>query len=115
MAVETIATVAVAALTGGALTKLIERVFMRSEQQMDEATAIRHELREEVQGLRGEMATISHELVQWRDKYYRVLGEYAELRSDYGTMESKYTLLFGRYEILEERFNALRENEAGTQ
>ena len=71
-----------AALSGGVLTKLLDRHFgsrQRFQDRLADMEArLREELRKEKEDLRGEIATLRKELDDWKGKYFDVLQKYGE-------------------------------------
>jgi hypothetical protein len=67
-------------LIGGVGVKFLERVFARGDRKLDDATAIRKELWEELNRLRLRIESLEGELDEWREKYFAVLAENTELK-----------------------------------
>ena len=58
--------------------------------QIDVATELRKEMREELVKLRGELRQVSGEVDRWREEYYAVLQENIQLKSDIERIEAEY-------------------------
>jgi predicted nuclease with TOPRIM domain len=70
------------AIFGGAGLKLLERFFSHADKAVDEAAAIRKELRDEATGMRIRLDKLEAEIDDWRQKYYKMVEENAKLRAD---------------------------------
>lgn len=68
-----------AAVFGGAGLKAIESLLSRSSKRADIAKEIRDELRGEVDGLRGQLASIELRLDKWKRQYYDLYVAFNEL------------------------------------
>ena len=62
-------TAGVAALIGGVFLKLIEKLWL-SKTVVDEHAVLRKELREELDAVKEEIASLRDEVDEWREKYY---------------------------------------------
>lgn len=69
-----IAAVATACGAGG--VKLLEKVFDKKAKQLDDAAAIRQELRGVEKELRAELKLTNEEVDAWRDKYWDLFGQH---------------------------------------
>jgi chromosome segregation ATPase len=58
--------------------------------QIDVATELRKEMREELVKLREELRQVSGEVDRWREEYYAVLQENIQLKSDIERIETEY-------------------------
>lgn len=57
------------AILGGMAFKIIER-FLNSKEYADEQVTLRAELREELDKMKAEVASLRGEVDEWREKYY---------------------------------------------
>jgi len=64
------------AIFGGVGLKILERIFVVKDRQLDDAAAIRQELREEIRTLRKEINEARGEIDKWRNDYYTILQKY---------------------------------------
>lgn len=87
----------IGALFGGAGLKIIGDLtgkwVNRGREQFDEATAIRKELREELDKVREELSELKAEVDEWKEKYYKLLQEYLDLNTKYKLVEAELTEL----------------------
>lgn len=74
-------------LGGPLIAKVIDWLLSKGQKKTDAETAMRHELRKEADGLKQEALTLKEEirqvekeLDQWKEKYFSLLQEYAELK-----------------------------------
>jgi uncharacterized coiled-coil DUF342 family protein len=67
---------------GGSGLKIVESFLSKRKTQNDEATAIRGELRTEVDNLRKLIKDTEAEVDEWRNKYYTLVNEVAQIRAD---------------------------------
>jgi len=74
--------------------------------QIDVATELRKEMREELVKLREELRQVSGEVDRWREEYYAVLQENIQLKSDIERIETEY-----KQEIEELREEIRRRDE----
>ena len=63
------ATAGAAAIIGGVFLKLIEKLWL-SKTVVDEHAVLRKELREELDAVKDEIASLREEVDEWREKYY---------------------------------------------
>lgn len=80
----------ISALFGGVGLKVAEYLIFTKNKKLDEASAIRLELREEVKSLRKEIKEVNDELSSWKDKYYNLLNKYNHLQQDYNELKDKH-------------------------
>jgi predicted nucleic acid-binding Zn-ribbon protein len=66
----------------GGLMKLINNVFDRRKNQLEEHVVLRKELREELDAVKTELSNIQHELDDWKLKYYQQVELTNELKVD---------------------------------
>lgn len=67
---------------GGSGLKIIEYYLSKRKTQTDDATTIRGELRIEVENLRRLVKESEAEVDEWRNKYYALVNEVAQLRAE---------------------------------
>jgi chromosome segregation ATPase len=76
----------IALLGAGGLTTLITLIvsgwFKRGERQMDEASAIRKELRDQSAAVQLRLDTVEKDLDTWKTKYYCLQQQYLTLMSE---------------------------------
>jgi chromosome segregation ATPase len=77
-------------LLGAAAIKLIDYIFIRGNIGLNEATAIRKELRSEVYKLKKEIGRLQTELMSWQKRYYELQAQYNELKVNYDELLLKY-------------------------
>lgn len=63
------------AASGGVGLKILDSFLGRGRVKSDEASEIRKELRQEINGLRAEHLRIEAELDEWKQKYYDLLDK----------------------------------------
>ena len=63
----------IGAIFGGAGIKLIEAYVLPRAKQVDIATTIRDELRDEIKGYKQEVKDLRSELDEWKTKYFSLL------------------------------------------
>ena len=71
-----------AALSGGVLTKLLDRHFGSKQRVQDRLAGmearLREELRQEKEALRSEIGVLRKELDDWKTRYFELLRKYGE-------------------------------------
>lgn len=65
----------IAAVFGGVGVRLLDKVLSRRSENFSEASTIRKELRDEVEGLRETMIALREEADSWRSKYWEEIEE----------------------------------------
>lgn len=70
-------------LCGGLGLKLLEHWLGKSKVKVDEAAAIRTELRLEITALRDEVNKLEKEVNDWREKYLDLRDSYSKLQTEY--------------------------------
>jgi len=80
----------IGAAIGAFLTKVIGIVLRR---KFSEADSIRRELRERAERIEKEFKNLHVELDSWKDKYYSLMGQHAELKAEYKTIKAEIELL----------------------
>ena len=78
----------VGAILGAGLTKLIEKIFGLKKRELDEASAIRAELRAELRFLNDRISAVHKELDMWKAKYYTLTEEHLQLRAEYAALKA---------------------------
>jgi len=78
------------AVFGGIGVKLAEGFLFNKNRKLDEASAIRLELREEVKSMRALIKELSDDLDAWKNKYYNLLDEHNALRAEYSELKEKH-------------------------
>jgi len=76
----------IGAVFGGAGLKGVEAWVTRSSNKDDSATQFRTELRDEVKTLRAEVSRAEKESDLWREKYYKLLEKFIEVRAKLSSM-----------------------------
>jgi hypothetical protein len=66
------------AIGGGALLKLAEYFVTRGKAKVDESTAIRMELREQIKNLTDERDEANEKCDTWRERYYALVERHTE-------------------------------------
>ncbi len=61
--------ISASAILGGIAFKVVER-FLNAKSFVDEHTALRAELREELDNVRDEVVRLRKEVDEWRERYY---------------------------------------------
>lgn len=82
-------TAIISALVGGGLTKVFDWWKYRDSKKLDEASAIRKELREEIKALRARIAVLETNLDQWKTTYYELFAEHAGLEQKYAALQEE--------------------------
>ena len=77
-------------ILGAAGMKLIDYLFLKGKFTLDEASAIRRELKEEVTNLRSEITTLENQLINWKNKYYELKDQYIDLKAKYDELALHY-------------------------
>jgi uncharacterized coiled-coil DUF342 family protein len=67
---------------GASGLKIVESYLSRHKEKIDEASVIRGELRAEVDNLRKLIKDTEAEVDEWRNKYYALLDDVAQLRAE---------------------------------
>jgi peptidoglycan hydrolase CwlO-like protein len=80
---------AVSAFAGAAALKIIGHFFGWKKRELDEATAIRKELRAEVQRLAARVDEMHNEIDSWRTKFYKLTEENLALRAECHALRSE--------------------------
>lgn len=95
-----IARISVAAVLGGIGFKIIER-FLNSKEFVNEHTALRLELREELNSVKEEVESLKGEADKWRERYYEQLElntrlqiEIAQLRLELEEYKDRISMEF---------------------
>lgn len=68
-------------LLGGAGLKVTEKVLARGGEEIDVATKMREELREESAALKEELREADKQLDLWKEKYFALMAEYLDIKS----------------------------------
>lgn len=86
----------IAAISGGLLTKILDRYFGQRQRVQDQLSTMEKNLREELQKekaeLRKEIAELRKEVDLWKEKYYIVLKENIELKTKLSHYENDFNL-----------------------
>jgi uncharacterized coiled-coil DUF342 family protein len=96
-------TTVVGAITvvGGLLLKLIERVWNKDTVSLlEEHSALRKELRDELDAVRQELVRIQEEVDEWREKYYQQVETTNELLYEVSVLKGrlhKYESITGEF------------------
>ena len=124
-------------VAGGAVTKIIERLFISRERGRSsdvdktrflsqEEAQFRNDLRSQIQDLRNvqkemreQVTELQESVDEWRAKYYAQLTEnislqklplqYETLKAEYERLKEEYELLLKEHENLKKRFNDLEK------
>jgi len=81
-------TAGVAALIGGVFLKLIEKLWL-SKTVVDEHAVLRKELREELDAVKEEIASLRDEVDEWREKYYSQVETTNELLFEVSVLKTR--------------------------
>lgn len=73
---------ALAGVVVSAIVKIVNKLFDRRKERLDEHITLRRELREELDAVRDELHKLQSELDEWREKYYHQLELTNELKLD---------------------------------
>lgn len=63
-------------LFGGAIVKLIDRIYSIKERKLSDSFDVRKELREEILQIKQELRQLQRELDKWKKIYYELLKNY---------------------------------------
>ena len=77
-----------AAIIGGILLKLIEKLWL-SKTVVDEHAVLRKELREELDAVREDLASLRDEVDEWREKYYSQVETTNELLFEVSVLKTR--------------------------
>ena len=83
-----IATAGGAAIIGGIVLKLIEKLWL-SKTVVDEHAVLRKELRSEFDAVRLEIASLRDEVDEWREKYYSQVETTNELLFEVSVLKTR--------------------------
>lgn len=122
--------VALAIISGGALTKLIDKAAaayeIRAKQRIEnskgtlsedaakraqlseEETHFRADLRQQIADLRAQMTTLTTEIKEWREKYYQSIAMNLELNAKYTALTSEHEELKADYAELTKEYHELK-------
>ena len=78
----------VAAIVGGVVLKLIEKLWL-SKTVVDEHAVLRKELREELDAVKDEIASLREEVDEWREKYYSQVETTNELLFEVSVLKTR--------------------------
>jgi uncharacterized coiled-coil DUF342 family protein len=81
-------TAGVAAIVGGVVLKLIEKLWL-SKTVVDEHAVLRKELREELDAVKDEIACLREEVDEWREKYYSQVETTNELLFEVSVLKTR--------------------------
>lgn len=81
-------TAGVAAIIGGVVLKLIEKLWL-SKTVVDEHAVLRKELREELDAVKDEIASLREEVDEWREKYYSQVETTNELLFEVSVLKTR--------------------------
>lgn len=81
-------TAGVAAIVGGVILKLIEKLWL-SKTVVDEHAVLRKELREELDAVKDEIASLREEVDEWREKYYSQVETTNELLFEVSVLKTR--------------------------
>lgn len=81
-------TAGVAAIVGGVVLKLIEKLWL-SKTVVDEHAVLRKELREELDAVKDEIASLREEVDEWREKYYSQVETTNELLFEVSVLKTR--------------------------
>ena len=100
--------ISASAILGGIAFKVVER-FLNAMSFVDEHTALRAELREELDNVRDEVVRLRKEVDEWRERYYQQVAltstlqvELSNLRHE---MNEHRNRLSSEFVIPDDRFN----------
>jgi uncharacterized coiled-coil DUF342 family protein len=82
------ATAGVAVIIGGVFLKLIEKLWL-SKTVVDEHAILRKELREELDAVKDEIASLREEVDEWREKYYSQVETTNELLFEVSVLKTR--------------------------
>lgn len=77
-----------AAIIGGIVLKLIEKLWL-SKTVVDEHAVLRKELREELDAVKDEIASLRDEVDEWREKYYSQVETTNELLFEVSVLKTR--------------------------
>jgi uncharacterized coiled-coil DUF342 family protein len=77
-----------AAIVGGIFFKLIEKLWL-SKTVVDEHAVLRKELREELDAVKDEIASLRDEVDEWREKYYSQVETTNELLFEVSVLKTR--------------------------
>ena len=81
-------TAGLAAIIGGVVLKMIEKLWL-SKTVVDEHAVLRKELREELDAVRYEIASLRDEVDEWREKYYSQVETTNELLFEVSVLKTR--------------------------
>lgn len=81
-------TAGIAAIVGGTIVKIIETLWF-SKSAVDEQSVLRKELREELDAVKAELASLREEVDEWREKYYNQVETTNELLYEVNILKSR--------------------------
>lgn len=81
-------TAGLAAIIGGVVLKLIEKLWL-SKTVVDEHAVLRKELREELDAVKDEIASLRDEVDEWREKYYSQVETTNELLFEVSVLKTR--------------------------
>jgi chromosome segregation ATPase len=100
-------------IAGGAGLEIVKRMFGLGERRLDDATAIRLELREEVTSLRNELRRVDAELDTWRTKYFEEVAQVHQLKAENHSIREENHELRGQMTILKLQIDKLQRTVDG--
>jgi len=83
-----VTTAGAAAILGGIMLKLIEKLWL-SKTVVDEHAVLRKELREELDAVKDEIASLRDEVDEWREKYYSQVETTNELLFEVSVLKTR--------------------------
>ena len=81
-----------AMLTGGAVTKLIDRFWLSKKEETDAARDLREELRKALELTNDRMDRLQRDVDEWRGKYFTLLEDHIRLRAEMDLINPKPAL-----------------------
>lgn len=79
---------AIGAAAGAIGTKVVSAIFTSKRDRIDDAAAIRKELREEIAQMRERESKQAGEIEEWRRKYYELEDKMADMRRAMNLLQS---------------------------
>lgn len=92
----------VGTVCGGVGLKFVEHLLGRSRVRLDEASKIRDELRDQIDDMRTQVASLEAARDKWREDYYALRDKYIELQTQLTFAQEKIKELLERLGLAEE-------------
>lgn len=85
--------------------KKTDKQIAQEKNELDDNQKLRTELWAEINKLRDDVEKINHELDNWKEKYFKLLGQYTALQASFDDLRREYDLVIIQLETLKKKVN----------